>query len=143
GGDGYKIYFLKKNHQIRGRRVLSAVFFDRLSGLWALCIIIGALIIFMPRLAIPNIVTIATLIIGTVTYLYFLRLLFRDVFTRFIQTHVKALAVQRFQTLSAICILYAMNFDGKFSPYLLIFMVSSLVAIIPSLGGGVGLRELV
>jgi|SRR5690606_21632569 len=142
GGDGYKIYFLKKNHHIKGRKVLSAVFFDRLSGLWALCIIIGALVIFMPRLAIPNSITIATLAIGTATYVYFLHLFFRDFFNRFIQTHIKALAVQGFQTLSAICILYAMNFDGKFSPYLLIFMVSSLVAVVPTIGGGVGLREL-
>src|SRR5690606_3484493 len=47
GGDGYKIYFLKKNHQTPGRKILSAVFFDRLRGLWALAIITCALVIFM------------------------------------------------------------------------------------------------
>ncbi len=96
---------------------------------------------FMPRLEIPNYVTIATLLIGTATYLYFLHLFFRDFFRKFIITHIKALAVQGFQTLSAIAILYAMNFEGKFSPYLLIFLLSSLVAIVPSILGGVGLRE--
>lgn len=141
GGDGYKIYFLKKNHNVRGRKVLSAVFFDRLSGLWALTIITGVLIICMPRLEIPNVVTIATLIIGTSTYLYFMHLFFRDFFRKFLITHIKALAVQGFQTLSAVSILYAMHFDGKFSPYLLIFLLSSLVAIVPSILGGVGLRE--
>ena len=30
GGDGYKIFFLKKNFQISRRKVLGAVFFDRL-----------------------------------------------------------------------------------------------------------------
>ncbi|WP_437920765.1 lysylphosphatidylglycerol synthase transmembrane domain-containing protein [Sphingobacterium sp. LRF_L2] len=141
GGDGYKIYFLKKNHPIKGRKILSAVFFDRLSGLWALSIITGMLIIFMPRLAIPNSVTLTVLAIGTASYLYFLRLFFRPFLSRFLFTHMKALAVQGFQTLAAICILYAMNFDGKFSPYLLIFLLSSLVAIVPSILGGVGLRE--
>ncbi len=141
GGDGYKIFFLKKNFQISRRKVLGAVFFDRLSGLWALCIIIGALIIFMPRLAIPNAVTIATLLIGTISYLYVLRLFFKQFLKNFITTHFKALCVQGFQTLTAICILYAMNFDGKFAPFLLIFMVSSLVAIVPSIGGAIGLRE--
>lgn len=34
-----------------------------------------------------------------------------------------------------------MHFDGKFSPYLLIFLLSSLVAIVPSILGGIGLRE--
>src|SRR5690606_39769395 len=63
------LYFLKKNYAIKGRRVLAAVFFDRLSGLWALSIITGCLIMFMPRLAIPHVVTISVLVIGTATYL--------------------------------------------------------------------------
>lgn len=141
GGDGYKIYFLKNNYAVQGRKVLSAVFFDRLSGLWALSIITGCLIIFMPRLAIPNSATISVLIIGTASYIYFLRLFFRPFLSKFIITHIKALMVQSLQTLSAISILYALNFDGKFSPYLLIFLLSSLVAIVPSILGGVGLRE--
>ena len=143
GGDGYKIYFLKKNHAIKGRKILSAVFFDRLSGLWALCMVIATLVIFMPRLAIPNSLTVVVVLLATASYYYFLRLLFKNFLARFFSTHLKALAVQGLQTISAICILYAMGFQGKFSPYLLIFMGSSLVSIIPSIGGGVGLRELV
>src|SRR5690606_7079226 len=54
GGDGYKIFFLRKKFGIKGRRLLTAIFFDRLSGLWALCLIIAALIIFIPQLNIPN-----------------------------------------------------------------------------------------
>lgn len=141
GGDGYKIFFIKKHYKVRGRRVLSAVFFDRLSGLWALSIITGVLIMFMPRLEIPNTLTISVLITGTATYLYFLQLFFKEFLSKFIVTHLKALAVQSFQTLSAVTILYALGFDGKFSPYLLIFLISSLVAIIPSILGGAGLRE--
>ncbi|GHE38148.1 lysylphosphatidylglycerol synthase transmembrane domain-containing protein [Sphingobacterium griseoflavum] len=141
GGDGYKIYFLKKNYPIKGRQVLSAVFFDRLSGLWALSMITGCLVIFMPRLAIPNSFTISLLSIGTVTYIYFLKLFFKPFLSKFVITHLKALAVQGLQTLSAISILYALNFGGKFSPYLLLFLLSSLVAIVPSILGGVGLRE--
>lgn len=141
GGDGYKIYFLKKRHAIKGRVILSAVFFDRLSGLWALSIITGCLIMFMPRLSIPNVLTISILVVGTATYIYFLQLFFKKFLSRFVITHLKALAVQSFQTLSAIAILYALGFDGKFSPYLLIFLVSSLVAIVPSILGGAGLRE--
>src|SRR5690606_40712372 len=29
GGDGYKIYFLRRKFKVKGRRLLSAVFFDR------------------------------------------------------------------------------------------------------------------
>jgi len=141
GGDGYKIYFLKKNHAIRGRRVLTAVFFDRLSGLWALSVIICCLVMFMPRFRIPNMLVIAVLMVGTATYIYVLWRFFRDFFARFIITHVKALAVQGLQTCGAVLILLALNHDGKFSPYLLVFLCTSLVAIIPSVLGGLGLRE--
>lgn len=143
GGDGYKIYFLKKEHHAKGRKLLSAIFFDRLSGLWALAIIICALVVFMPRLAIPNYLTITAAIIGTGSYFFFLHTFFKDFAKRFVQTHIKAIGVQGFQVISAILILYSLNFQDKFSPYLLIFLVSSLVSIIPSIGGGVGLRELV
>jgi len=141
GGDGYKIFFLKKRYAVRGRQVLTAVFFDRLSGLWALSVIICCLVIFMPRFRIPNVLTVSVLVSGTAAYLYVLRRFFRDFFAKFIVTHAKALAVQSLQTLAAIMILYALNHDGKFSPYLLIFLSTSLVAIIPSMLGGLGLRE--
>ena len=88
-------------------------------------------------------ITIAVLALGTISYLFILRTFFKQFLNNFIVTHFKALAVQGFQTITAIFILYAMNFDGKFSPYLLIFMVSSLVAIVPSIGGAIGLRETV
>lgn len=141
GGDAYKVYFLKKKYSFSGRSLLSAVFFDRLSGLWAVAIVSCALVVFMPRFAIPNYVTITTAAVGTISYLYVLYLFFRPFAQRFAQTHFKALMVQGFQVLSAICILYALGHDEKFSPYLLIFLVSSIVAIIPSIGGAIGIRE--
>jgi len=47
------------------------------------------------------------------------------------------------QIIAAICILYALGFEGKFSPYLFLFLASSLVAIVPFSVGGLGMRELV
>lgn len=141
GGDGYKIFFLKKHFQVSRRKVLGAVFFDRLSGLWALAMVIGALIIFMPRLAIPNYLTISVLLIGTISYLYVLRLYFKEFLSNFIVTHFKALCVQGLQAAAAISILYSLDFQGKFSPYIFSFMLSSLTAIIPSIGGAIGVRD--
>src|SRR5690606_19345065 len=39
GGDGYKIFLLRKKFKVRGRILFQAIFFDRLSGLWALGLI--------------------------------------------------------------------------------------------------------
>ncbi|MCI0920336.1 lysylphosphatidylglycerol synthase transmembrane domain-containing protein [Sphingobacterium rhinopitheci] len=141
GGDAYKVYFLKKKYGFKTRQLLSAVFFDRLSGLWALAIFSCAFIVFMPRFAIPNEITILLAFVGTAAYLYILYLFFRPFAKRFIQTHVKALGVQGFQILTAILILLALNHNDKFSPHLLIFLISSITAIIPSVGGALGVRD--
>ncbi|UIR55415.1 flippase-like domain-containing protein [Sphingobacterium sp. SRCM116780] len=143
GGDGYKIYFLRKKFSIKGRKLLSALFFDRLSGLWALCLIIAALVIFIPQLGIPNYLTIAGFVLGTILYYFLISKFFTDFKSSFIKTHLKAIGVQSMQVVSAIMILYALGFDGKFSPYLFLFLASSLVAIIPFSVGGLGMREMV
>lgn len=143
GGDGYKIYFLRKKFKIKGRKLLSALFFDRLSGLWALCLIISALIMFMPQLKIPNALTASCFISGTIVYYLVIWKFFPDFKPRFFRTHIKAIGVQSMQVVSAIMILYALGFEGKFSPYLFLFLASSLVAIIPFSVGGLGMREIV
>jgi len=143
GGDGYKIFFLRRKFKIKGRRLLMAIFFDRLSGLWALCLITAALIIFIPQLEVANWVPISAVFLGTVIYFLILKKFFADYSRSFYLTHFKALCVQSLQLISAICLLYALHFDGKFSPYLLMFLASSLVAIFPFTVGGLGAREVV
>lgn len=143
GGDGYKIYFLRRKFQVKGRRLLSAVFFDRLSGLWALCLITAALVIFIPRLQIPNQVPIVVVIIGSVAYYAIIRRYFPDFAPRFFRTHLKAIGAQSMQVVCTIFLLYALGFDGKFAPYLLMFLLSSLVAVVPFTVGGLGAREMV
>lgn len=143
GGDGYKIYFLRRKFTIKGRKLLSAVFFDRLSGLWALCLITAALVIFIPRLQIPNQVPIVVVIIGSAVYYAIIRRYFSDFSKRFFRTHLKALGAQSMQVICAIFLLYALGFEGKFAPYLLMFLLSSLVAVVPFTVGGLGAREMV
>jgi uncharacterized membrane protein YbhN (UPF0104 family) len=143
GGDGYKIFLLKKNFEIKGRRLLQAIFFDRLSGLWALGLINATLVIFIPYLGVPNWVPVLVVAIGTIAYYMIMRKFFSDYSTYFVLSHIKALMVQSMQVISVILILYALNFEGKFSPYLFMFLVSSLVAIFPFTVGGLGARELV
>lgn len=143
GGDGYKIFLLRKKFEIKGRRLFQAIFFDRLSGLWALGLIISALVIFIPNLGIPNWVPVLVVAAGTIAYYAVMRKFFRDYSKQFVFSHFKALMVQSMQVISVILLLYALNFEGKFSPYLFMFLVSSLVAIFPFTVGGLGARELV
>ncbi|MES2874703.1 MAG: lysylphosphatidylglycerol synthase transmembrane domain-containing protein [Bacteroidota bacterium] len=143
GGDGYKIFLLRKKFSIKGRRLFQAIFFDRLSGLWALGLIISTLVIFIPYLGIPNWIPIVTVLTGSIAYYIIMRHYFRDYSHNFFTTHFKALLVQSMQIVSVIILLYALNHDGKFAPYLFMFLISSLVAIFPFTVGGLGARELV
>lgn len=143
GGDGYKIYFLRRKFNVKGRKLLSAVFFDRLSGLWALCLITAALVIFIPRLQIPREVPIVVVAAGSIAYYTVIRKYFSDYSNRFFRTHLKALGAQSMQVICAIFLLYALDFEGKFAPYLLMFLLSSLVAVVPFTVGGLGAREMV
>ena len=68
GGDGYKVFFLKKKYNARGKDLLFSIFFDRLSGLWALSLITAVLIVFIPGLHIPSWIPITVVVVGTAVY---------------------------------------------------------------------------
>ena len=141
GGDGYKIYLLHKNYKLPTKKVFWAIFFDRLSGFWAIGAIVVGLIILIPSFPYHLAYPLAIVSTGSVAYYFVARKFFRDYTHKFFQAHAKAIGVQSMQLLCIVCLLMAQGFDGKFAPYLLSFLFSSLAAVIPfSLGGG-GIRD--
>jgi uncharacterized membrane protein YbhN (UPF0104 family) len=143
GGDGYKLYFLRKQSAISTKKIFSAIFFDRLSGLWALAMFTGALVVMMPQLQIPSWLPLPVLLLGTLIYFWVLGKFFSDFKAGFVRNHFRALGSWFFQILAVILLLYALGFNGKFSPYLFVFLFSSLAAVFPFSIGGLGVREIV
>ena len=142
GGDGYKIYLLHKRYKMPTKKVFWAIFLDRLSGLWAIGMWVTTLAILIPEIQIHNGLLVGIFALGTVIY-YMVALKFFKKYTRyFVKAHLKAIGVQFFQVLTIFCLLMGQSHIGKFAPYLLSFLVSSLAAILPSIGGG-GVRELI
>ena len=143
GGDGYKIYLLHKNYNLPAKRVFWAIAFDRLSGLWAIGLIVVVLTIFIPQiqeqihLAIPMAIFLA----GTAIYYIVVKIFFKDFTRHFFKGHAKAVVVQALQVLTIICFLMGQDFHGKFAPYLLSFLISALAAVVPITFGGAGARE--
>ncbi|PJJ80114.1 lysylphosphatidylglycerol synthase transmembrane domain-containing protein [Mucilaginibacter auburnensis] len=141
GGDGYKIYLLHKRYNLPTKKVFWAILFDRLSGFWAIGAIVVGLIILIPNFPFHLAYPLTIVSIGSVIYYFVARKFFRDYTHKFFQAHAKAIGVQSMQLLCIVCLLMAQDFDGKFAPYLLSFLFSSLAAVIPfSLGGG-GIRD--
>jgi glycosyltransferase 2 family protein len=143
GGDGYKIYLLRKRFQKRTRRIVFAILLDRVSGLWAIGFLFAALILMIPRIRIPWYLIVSVVSSATLVYYFVLQQFFRRYNSNFIKAHLKAIVVQSLQLLSVIFILLSQNFTGKFSPYLFSFLVSSVAAVIPIGAFGFGTREYV
>lgn len=143
GGDGYKIYMLNKSYKLPGKKVFWAIMFDRLSGLWAIGLITVALIFLIPQIDIHIGIPLGIFTLASLVYYFVAYKFFREYTRYFFAGHAKAVLVQTLQVLAIVFILLGQNFDGKFSPYLLSFLISALATIIPISVGGAGIRETV
>jgi len=143
GGDGYKIYLLNKTYKLPAKKVFWAILFDRLSGLWAIGLIIVCLKIFVPQIPIHIAIPLGVFAIGTVIYYLVVMKFFKEFGRHFFTGHAKAVLVQSLQVMTIIMILLGQDFSGKFAPYLLAFLISAIAAVVPVTIGGAGARELV
>jgi uncharacterized membrane protein YbhN (UPF0104 family) len=143
GGDGYKIYLLHKRYNLPAKRVFWAIAFDRLSGLWAIGLIVVALTLFIPQIQeqIHIAIPMAIFFVGSAIYYIVVKIFFKDFTRHFFKGHAKAVIVQSFQVLAILCFLMGQDFHGKFAPYLLSFLISALAAVVPITFGGAGARE--
>jgi uncharacterized membrane protein YbhN (UPF0104 family) len=142
GGDAFKTYVLNKGNQVPVKKIIGTVLYDRLSGLIMLgfiaaCLAFDVLDHWKIYAAVLALVTIPA---GYV----FTRLIFPSHKKNFIKSQFYSFLVQFSQVLAVICILKALHvqFVAYFS-YLLLFMISSIAAVVPVTVGGAGARELV
>jgi len=143
GGDGYKIYLLHKNYNMPAKKVFWAIMFDRLSGLWAIGLVTVFLILLIPQIDVHIGIPFSIFAVGSAIYYFVAYKFFREYTHNFFGGHAKAVCVQGFQVLAIVCVMVGQNFTGKFSPYLLSFLISALATIIPISVGGAGIRETV
>ncbi len=143
GGDGYKIYLLNKSYKLPAKKVFWAIMFDRLSGLWAIGLIIVALIFLIPQIDIHITIPLGIFAVGSAIYYFVAYKFFREYTKFFFEAHIKAVAVQALQVMAVVFVLIGQDFSGKFSPYLLSFLISALATILPISVGGAGVRETV
>ena len=144
GGDGYKIYVLKKNHGLAVINIFSAVFWDRVSGIFALIFLSALLIIPSSFAALYPGEMLWIWVIIAVSYplsLLLTWLFYRQFMPVFLITAFESLLVQATQVISAWFILMAMSATSHQIDYLAIFLISSVATILPLTIGGAGARE--
>jgi len=153
GGDGYKIYLLQKNYQTGTKKIFGAVLTDRISGMMALVVLALVGVSFLNlksgiQFTVYNlqftIYNLAFLLIPLVflSYYFFIKFIYSYFLTINIVTFLYAFAVQLFQVACAWFLLLALGEHEHHLAYIVIFLVSSAVAVLPISIGGVGVREL-
>ncbi len=142
GGDAYKIYLLNKTFQTNSKALFSAVLVDRLSGMSLLLFLAAILMGFVPS-SYPLLnysLYLAPLVI--VGFYFFLKLFFKQYLAIFLKVSGYSLFVQLAQLVSVYFILCAFHITENELAYLVLFLISSVVAVIPISVGGIGIREL-
>jgi uncharacterized membrane protein YbhN (UPF0104 family) len=143
GGDAYKGYLIKKEFQVETKKVIAVLVLDRLSGLLLLFIyacILG-LLLNNPWLNTYN-VPIGLLGILSVLVFWFLnKKFFRYVLPVFWKSVALSGMVQLAQLICALFILQALAIQANEIAYLFIFLISSIVSVLPLTIGGIGSRE--
>ncbi len=145
GGDGYKIYLLNNRFKTPVKQLIGATLIDRISGLMALVLLFLIFLLLIPLEDILGdfaILSPIALLILMPTYYLFYRIFFKAFLKSIIKTSLLALLVQVFQVLCAWVVLMALGVNDKFIEYQVLFLVSSVVAVLPLTIGGVGAREL-
>ena len=145
GGDGYKIYILKKNHSMKMVNVFNAVFWDRVAGIFALLFL--TLILMLPSSFAslnPQYVPLAWVVL-VITYPVswgLTKLLYKQFKDIFAITAVESILIQAAQTVAAYFILLALSLPAHHIDYLAIFLVSTVATVLPITVGGAGAREI-
>ena len=142
GGDGYKAYLLKKHYKKKLAPILKALLFDRVSGLVALIFLASVLFIFSSYSISPlkelNYIVLLTIY----PIFYFVSKRYNIFFYYFKKTNLLGLAVQFLQLLSAVALIFALPQELPIIELLVLFLISSIVSVLPITIGGVGVREL-
>ncbi|WP_234733506.1 lysylphosphatidylglycerol synthase transmembrane domain-containing protein [Tellurirhabdus bombi] len=148
GGDGYKVYLLNRLTATPVKSLLAATLFDRIIGIFPLGYMLAALAVFLPSLPVLDaIIPYRWLFLGLIPLGYFgaswlLRRFWPEFSPVFNRATLQSIGVQVAQMIEIIVLLYAMQASGAWAAYLAIFLLSSIVSIIPFTIGGAGSREL-
>ncbi|MFL0682391.1 MAG: YbhN family protein [Algoriphagus aquaeductus] len=149
GGDGYKVYLLSRQFKTPVKKLLQAALLDRLGGLVAIVFLLFGLFLMvevkLEFLESPawNALMIAGLVLTIPAFWLVQKLFFKDFLPSFWSGNAWSFAGQVAQLICAWFILKALGIHETILAYQLVFLLSSIVAVMPLTIGGVGARELV
>lgn len=149
GGDGYKVYLLNKHFKLPVKKLLQAALLDRLGGLVAIVFLLFGLFLIVEveldflESGMWNGLMVVGLILTVPGFWLVQKLFFKDFLPSFWSANAWSFAGQLAQLICAWFILMGLGIHNNILAYQLVFLLSSIVAVLPLTIGGVGARELV
>ena len=143
GGDAYKVVMLNRAYRYPAKLLAASVLLDRASGVAG----IGLLTAFYYFGVFDGLNysywLLASVLPGLLLYYFIVKQFFPSFIRSFWNTFLMGLSVQITQVISIYCLMYAFGIDQHHTEYILIFLLSSLVAALPVTLGPFGAREVV
>ncbi|WP_423998457.1 lysylphosphatidylglycerol synthase transmembrane domain-containing protein [Maribacter sp. IgM3_T14_3] len=143
GGDAYKGYILKKTFDIKTKKIVSVLVLDRLGGLLLLFIYACSLLAFLKIELLDGYrwMFIVAIPLSVIVFWLLNKKFFNFVLPIFWKSTALSALVQLAQLICIWFILLALNIEMNQISYLIIFLISSIVAVVPLTLGGIGSRE--
>ena len=144
GGDAYKGYVIQKKYKIGAKKTASVLILDRLCGM-LLLFVYGCILAIILKQDYINQFKWAFSIgipLSIIVFWYLNKQFFNYILPVFWKSFGYSALVQLAQLLAVWCILKAVAVETAIVAYLFIFLVSSILSVIPFSIGGFGIREL-
>jgi uncharacterized membrane protein YbhN (UPF0104 family) len=141
-GDGYKIKVLMEQFNRPFKRIVTITLIDRISGLIALGQLSLILFLWIPAIQSYWMWVFPVLLISCLLGWALFRWAGGSVLTAWVKTSFHSLGVQGSQAIATLGLVLALGQGMHWADYLILFLISSFVAMIPITIGGAGAREL-
>ncbi|MBK9729356.1 MAG: flippase-like domain-containing protein [Saprospiraceae bacterium] len=141
-GDGYKIKVLMDTFNKPFKRLFSILLIDRITGVFALLQICLLMFLWIPQLQGYSYICFPGLILSFVGLWLIFKWFGENLSSILLKTSLQSLGVQGAQTLAALALVFALGQQSQWAGYLILFLISSLIAMVPFTIGGAGAREL-
>ncbi len=143
GGDAYKVILLNKRYQYPAKLLTAAVLLDRVSGVVGISILSAVYYYFVFNGGNYAVWLLLAGVPAMIVYYFVVKKFFPSFISSFWSTFWLGVTVQALQVVAVYCIMAALHLRLHGTEYILIFLVSSLVAVLPFTIGGLGAREVV
>lgn len=143
GGDAYKGYVIQKEYQTGTKKVVSVLLLDRLSGMLLLFLYACVLALISTNPFFNGLLGLVLLAIplSLIVFWWMNWKFFSYTLPIFWKSISYSALVQLAQLICVLCILQSLSINLDVIEYLFVFLVSSIVSVIPLTIGGIGSRE--